>query len=250
MCKPKVVSPSPFKKNASSSHFCPFAFRQCTTIVVYFVPKDDKVVAEPAAKRAKKASDGFGVSGRGNGTRALTLWRDEVGTSAFLFCICIVTARDHFDLVSWRIFGVVLVRALPFKIFSDSDVQISTDICHGFESRTFGTPISISVSVRIASIEGWFFLTYEELRSWRKVGFSKEKPSFHGLTILSNFLKYPSNSPGEESSPQKAFKVPQLLSQGSWKRSLAAYRCSLGKLARALRYRYGRSRRIWENDVS
>ena len=28
---------------------------QCTTIVVYFVPKEDKVVQEPAAKRAKKA---------------------------------------------------------------------------------------------------------------------------------------------------------------------------------------------------
>jgi len=31
--------------------------RQCTTIVVYFVPKDDKVVQEPAAKRAKKACE-------------------------------------------------------------------------------------------------------------------------------------------------------------------------------------------------
>jgi len=30
---------------------------QCTTIVVYFVPKDDKVVAEPAAKRAKKEAE-------------------------------------------------------------------------------------------------------------------------------------------------------------------------------------------------
>lgn len=30
---------------------------QCTTIVVYFVPKDDKVVQEPAAKRAKKEAE-------------------------------------------------------------------------------------------------------------------------------------------------------------------------------------------------
>ena len=31
--------------------------RQCTTIVVYFVPKEDKIVAEPAAKRAKKEAE-------------------------------------------------------------------------------------------------------------------------------------------------------------------------------------------------
>ncbi|CAE7185109.1 unnamed protein product, partial [Symbiodinium pilosum] len=30
---------------------------QCTTIVVYFVPKDDRAVMEPAAKRAKKEAE-------------------------------------------------------------------------------------------------------------------------------------------------------------------------------------------------
>ena len=48
--------------------------------MVYFVPKDDKVVAEPAAKRAKKATGG-------EMREELTVGRDEVGISASCFVV-------------------------------------------------------------------------------------------------------------------------------------------------------------------